>query len=123
MRPASVSDGRAFDLLPLRYIAPARQTAAEVSVPHELPTTKLCGRRYARLDRASKILLFAAHEAWVQSGWEPGEQIPIVLGTTSGGMSLGEAYYRQALATPDDQRGQPTRVSHYQAQRQSARPR
>lgn len=33
-------------------------------------------------------------------------------------MSLGEAYYRQALATPFCHRRQPSRVAHYQAQRQ-----
>jgi 3-oxoacyl-[acyl-carrier-protein] synthase II len=33
-------------------------------------------------------------------------------------MSLGEAYYRQATQTPTFQRGQPTRVVGYQAQRQ-----
>jgi 3-oxoacyl-[acyl-carrier-protein] synthase II len=43
-----------------------------------------------RLDRASRMLLWAAHEAWQQSGWEPSPDLPVVLGTTSGGMSFGE---------------------------------
>jgi 3-oxoacyl-[acyl-carrier-protein] synthase II len=34
-------------------------------------------------------------------------------------MTLGEAYYRQALARPRAVRRQPTRVTHYQAQRQA----
>jgi 3-oxoacyl-[acyl-carrier-protein] synthase II len=71
------------------------------------------------MDRATKLLVLAAHEAWQQSGWQPGENLPLVLGTTSGGMSLGEAYYRQAIATPGDNRRQATRVQHYQAQRQA----
>ena len=95
------------------------KTAAEVSIPEQLPATKLGPRQIKRLDRASKLLLHAAHEAWTQSGWEPAENIPIVLGTTSGGMSLGEAYYRQAINTPDKHRAQAERVSHYQAQRQA----
>src|SRR5207253_7415094 len=35
------------------------------------------------------------------------------------GMSLGEAYYRQAISTPRSHRRQPTRALHYQAQRQA----
>lgn len=95
------------------------KTAAEISLNGSLPETKLGARQSTRLDRASKFLLIAAHEAWRQSGWGPIEYLPLVLGTTSGGMSLGEAYYRQALQTPEKDRWQPTRVSHYQAQRQA----
>ena len=71
------------------------------------------------MDRASKLLLHAAHEAWNQAGWEPEENLPLVLGTTGGGMSLGEAVYRQAIKVPYSRRGQPTRVVHYQPQRQA----
>jgi 3-oxoacyl-[acyl-carrier-protein] synthase II len=42
----------------------------------------------------------------------------LVLGTTSGGMSLGETYLRCALQQPRSPRQQATRVVHYQAQRQ-----
>ncbi len=93
--------------------------AAEVSDMVPLPQTRLSQRQIPRLDRASKLLLHAAYEAWKQSGWEPMEYLPIALGTTSGGMSLGESYYRQATQTPERDRQQPTRVSHYQAQRQA----
>ncbi len=95
------------------------KTAAEVTIPAELPPSKLNAHQLKRLDRASKLLLLAAHEACRQSGWEPREQLPIVLGTTSGGMGLGEAYYRQAINTPNSHRDQAHRVSHYQAQRQA----
>jgi 3-oxoacyl-[acyl-carrier-protein] synthase II len=65
------------------------------------------------------MLLLAAHEAWIQANWTMGEiNLPMVLASTSAGMSLGEDYYRQAIASPSD-RGQPTRVIHYQAQRQA----
>jgi 3-oxoacyl-[acyl-carrier-protein] synthase II len=93
--------------------------AAEISLHASLPETKLSARQAARLDRASRLLLIAAHEAWQQAGWRPSDYLPVSLGTTSGGMGLGEAYYRQALRTPDKNRAQPTRVSHYQAQRQA----
>jgi 3-oxoacyl-[acyl-carrier-protein] synthase II len=71
------------------------------------------------MDRASKLLLHAGHQAWEQSGWQPQENLPLVLGTTGGGMSLGEAVYRQAIAPPHSRRAQPSRVVHYQPQRQA----
>lgn len=95
------------------------KTAAEADVSPALPSTRLGRRQIARLDRAAKLLLLAAHEAWRQSGWEASEQLPIVLGTTSGGMSQGEAYYRHAVQTPRSHSGQPTRVLEYQAQQQA----
>jgi len=92
--------------------------AAEVNLPPELPATRLSKRHTHRLDRASKLLLWAAHEAWLQSGWSGGSFIPVVLGTTSGGMTLGQEYYQQAVAVPRRTRQQAARVVHYQSQRQ-----
>jgi 3-oxoacyl-[acyl-carrier-protein] synthase II len=103
-----------FDVSRLR----ARQ-AAEVDLPPDLPPTQL-GRRHAgRLDRAARMLLWAAHEAWTQAGWHGGAGLPLVLGTTSGGMRLGELYYREALRKPAPSRSQATRVLYYQPQRQA----
>ncbi len=93
--------------------------AGEVDLPDTLPATRLDARHQRRLDRATRLLLLAAHEAWKQSGWEPCADLPVVLGTTSGGMGMGEAYYRQALNTPHDHRRQPSRVIQYQAQNQA----
>ena len=93
--------------------------AAEADLPAQLPRTLLTARHSRRLDRASKLLLLAAIEAWEKSGWSPMENLPVVLGTTSGSMTLGEAYYRQAIASPRDNRLQPSRVIHYQCQRQA----
>jgi 3-oxoacyl-[acyl-carrier-protein] synthase II len=95
------------------------KVAAEVDLPPSLPQTRLGDRQIQRMDRAAKLLLLAAHEAWRQSGWEPSENLPLVLGTTSGGMSLGETYYRQAIQTPLAYRRQATRMVHYQAQREA----
>jgi 3-oxoacyl-[acyl-carrier-protein] synthase II len=76
-------------------------------------------RQVLRLDRASRLLLLAGLEAWSQAGWKPTDDIPIVLGTTSGGMSQGEAYYRQATQSPKAYRGQARRSIQYQPQRQA----
>lgn len=94
------------------------RTAAEVDLPTDLPPTRLTPRQAARQHRAAKLLLVAAHEALAQSGWEPAEKLPVVLGTTSGGMALGEDYLRQALRMPETDRHQATRSVHYQVQQQ-----
>lgn len=93
--------------------------AAEVDLPGRLPRSRLTPRQECRLDRAGRMLLLAAWEAWQQAGWSPdGGPIPQVLGTTSAGMMLGQAFYRQAAAPKPDRRQQATRVTHYQPQRQ-----
>ena len=93
--------------------------AAEVDLPDRIPATRLEARQLGRMERGARMLLLAAEEAWRQSGWVPSEDLPLVLGTTGAGMTLGEAYYRQALSTPDRHRGQSVRATHYQAQRQA----
>ena len=95
------------------------KTAAEVDLPDALPPTGLSRRQLARLDRAAKMLLLAANEAWQQAGWKPVNDVPLVLGTTAGGMSLGEDYFRQAVQSPGRHRRQPTRAIHYQPQVQA----
>ena len=95
------------------------KVAAEVDLPKDFPATKLNRRQLERLDRAGKMLVLAAQEAWRQAGWESAENLPLVLGTTAGGMLLGEAYYRQALHQPSQQRQQATRAIHYQPQVQA----
>ncbi len=94
------------------------KVAAELDLP-PLPQTRLSDQHLARMDRAARMLLVAADQAWKQSGWEPSEHLPIVLGTTSGGMSLGEAYFRQATQSPHNHQHQAKRVVHYQAQQQA----
>jgi len=95
------------------------KTAAEVDLPTALPPTHLNARQISRLDRAASLLLLATGEAWRQSGWQPAETLPLVLGTTAGGMSLGEAYFRQAVQRPRCHRLQATRAVHYQPQVQA----
>jgi len=93
--------------------------AAEVDLPVALPARNLPAHQLARQDRSTKILLLAAAEAWTQAGWLPGENLPVILGTTGGGMRLGEEYLRQAVQLPSTRRHQTTRVIHYQAQQQA----
>jgi 3-oxoacyl-[acyl-carrier-protein] synthase II len=92
--------------------------AAEADLPEELPATKLSPNSLRRLNRASKMLLLAANEAWAQAGWQPQENLPIVLGSTSGEMICGENYLQQTLKSPPARKRQPTRVVHYQVQQQ-----
>jgi len=99
--------------------------AGEVVLPAGLPDTRLGPRPRARLDRATRLLLHAAAEAWAQGGWEHGldagrkARTPLVLGTSAGAMALGEGYFRQAVHEPVSRRGQATRVQQYQAQSQA----
>lgn len=95
------------------------KTAAEADLPPALPGSHLDHRNLTRLDRAGKMLLLAASEASQQSGWEPSENLPFVLGTTGGGMLFGEAYFRQALQQPYQHRGQAVRAVCYQPQIQA----
>jgi len=93
--------------------------AAEADLPAAPPPTRLSARQVARLDRPSTVLLWAALEAWRQAGWEPAGDLPLVLGTTSGGMSLGEDYFREAVRVPYRHRRQATRAVCYQSQVQA----
>ena len=95
------------------------KTAAQMDLPSALPRTHLDDRRLTRFDRAGKMLLLAAQEAWQQAGWEPAEDLPLVLGTTGGGMLFGEAYFRQALQQPYPHGGQAVRAVCYQPQVQA----
>ena len=95
------------------------KTAAEAELPETLPQTRLDSRRLNRLDRAGKMLLLAAHEAWNQAGWQSAENLPMVLGTTAGGMILGEEYFRRTLENPPRRRGQAFRAACYQPQVQA----
>ena len=95
------------------------RVAAQAALPDALPVGRLTPRQVSRLDRASAMLLLAGHEAWVQAGWEPTEHLPLILGTTAGGMTLGEAYFHTAVRQPHRHRQQPTRALLYQAHTQA----
>ena len=95
------------------------KNAAEVDLPATLPPTQLSPRQAARLDRAGAMLLLATREAWQQAELQPDGDLPMIFGTTAGGMSLGEAYFRQATQLPCRYRQQPSRALLYQPQVQA----
>lgn len=69
------------------------------------------------MERAAKLLFHAVDEALCQANWSE-HASPLVFATTSGGMSRGEEFFREAIAKPASSKTQPTRVTHYLAQRQ-----
>jgi 3-oxoacyl-[acyl-carrier-protein] synthase II len=95
------------------------KTAGEIALPSSLPPTRLGQRTQRRLNRASRLLLWAAAEAWDGAGWAPDGPVAQVLGTTNCGAESGESYYRRSLEAPPGHRGQPTRALGHQAQRQA----
>src|SRR5690606_29355929 len=92
--------------------------AAEIPVLPELPRTRLSRRRAARLDRAGRLLLAAVNEALEAARWRPTGPVPMILGTTSGQMALGEAFYRHSAAAAR-WTGQASRCLGYQPQTQA----
>lgn len=96
------------------------QRGGQADLPATLPKTGLTHRQQARLDRATAMVLHAASEALSQSEWDPrGKTMPLCLGTSAGAMPMGEAYFKQAHSHPAQRFHQPTRVHHYQPQRQA----
>lgn len=93
--------------------------AAEVVLDGPLPPTRLGRRAAERLDAAGRFLVIAMAEALAQARFEPGPDVPLVLGTTSGQMPLGEAFYRQAVGTPAQRARQALRTIQYQPQTQA----
>lgn len=96
------------------------RTAAEVDLPPKLPAASLPPHQVRLLDRAGRMLLWAAHEATQQARWDAERETRFVVGTTGGGMSLGETYLRTTLREPQARRQQPVRSIGYQAYRQAA---
>jgi 3-oxoacyl-[acyl-carrier-protein] synthase II len=111
-------------LRPVQHFDVARQRAqiaGEVDLPADWwRGSGLSRSRITRWDRALAMLWLAGSEAWQQAGWDSPADIPLVLGTTSAGMLRGEEFYHQALRPDGSSRHQPSRVLHYQAQRQAA---
>jgi 3-oxoacyl-[acyl-carrier-protein] synthase II len=95
------------------------RTAAEVPDAFLRPVRGLGRRASGRLDLASRLLLGAAEEALETSGWTPVPGTPLVLGTTSGQMPLGEMFHRRAIAEPGRRGGQAVRSVQYQPQAQA----
>ena len=95
------------------------QKAAQVDLPQSLPLGRLSRRKAYRLERAAKLLFCAAGEAFQQAAWTQQIAAPLVLGTTSGGMTRGEEFFRAANSPDASERQQATRITHYLAQQQA----
>ena len=105
---------------PVSHFDVSRQrvkVAAEVDLPDTLPPTRpeqpAGGPPGPRRERCC---WWQRVEHGSKPSWQPADNVPVVLGTTAGGMSLGEDYFRQAVQRPRRHRQQPTRALHYQAQ-------
>ena len=93
-------------------------TAGEVQLP-PLPPHQLGPRDPARMERGAALLIHAAHETMASAGLSL-THLPCVLGTSAGGMALGEAFFKQATAASPSSTGQATRAVYYQSQQQAA---
>ena len=93
--------------------------AAQVDLPQSMTVGRLSRKKVVRLERAAKLLFCAADEAFRQARWIGQTATPLVLGTTSGGMTRGEEFFRAAISTSSSERQQATRVTYYLAQRQA----
>lgn len=93
--------------------------AAQVELPSNLPDCDLGERKRNRMERAARLVFYAVDEALRMADGPASAPAAVVLGTTSGGMSRGEEFFREAIASPSRNRFQATRVSYYLAQRQA----
>jgi len=97
------------------------RSRARVFDPRRNPVRgEVSGREESRTDRGGRMLLCAGKECLDQAGWPSGTEAATILGTTSGGMPLGQDYYRIAVDGSSKRRGQAQRSVHYHAQRQVA---
>lgn len=99
------------------------QRAGEVVFEEPFPATQLSPRQITRLDRASRLLIYAGSEALKQSGWTAEEleqqRIPLSLGTSAGAMAIGESYYQSKMEHPSRTRGLAGKVVLYQPHTQA----
>lgn len=99
------------------------QRAGEVVFDQPFPSTRLSSRQIARLDRASRLLVYAGSEALNQSGWTAEEmalsRIHLCLGTSAGAMAIGESYYQSKMEHPLRTHGLPSKVVLYQPHTQA----
>lgn len=95
------------------------KTAAEVDLPEHFPPAPNLPGKGKGFDRGTRMLFWAFHDAWEQAGWKEFTAYPLVLGTTSGGMLVGEQYYHQTISHSRSRKQQPSRALHYLAHTQA----
>lgn len=80
----------------------------------------LTRREISRGDRGARLLLHATAQALTSAGGPSlTPHTPFVVGTSAGGMALGEEFYKAASADSPARCGQFTKIEHYQPQRQA----
>ena len=113
------SGRRAFRPVTLFDVSRQRcKIAAEIDLPGELPPNRLSQRICGGSSGPRACSFWPGAEAWDQSGWTRDGRLPLVLGTTSGEMCLGQEYLHQALRSPFCFKRQAERVTHYLVQQQ-----
>jgi 3-oxoacyl-[acyl-carrier-protein] synthase II len=97
------------------------KTAGQVDLPKERLFLKLPRKREALIDRGTQMLLLAVREALAMAKLPDMNGIDaIVIGTSAGAMSVGQEYFRRAIASSGRVPGQLSRVEFYQPQKQIA---
>jgi 3-oxoacyl-[acyl-carrier-protein] synthase II len=94
--------------------------AATCEVAVHAPRTSVSEGRWRQADRGFKLLLPAALECWRECKWPSGHAYPVVLGTTCGGMTLGQEFFEAENQGQGRRRVQIRRVVRYQTQHQVA---
>jgi len=89
-------------------------TAGQAELPKNFPG--IARREWARMDRGTRMALFASREALQMAGLSGG-RMPVIVGTSAAAMPVGEHYYLQATRSRSG-RGQLSRVETYQPQYQ-----
>ena len=99
------------------------QRAGEVVFDQPLPETHLTKRQLARLDRASRLLLYAGCEAMKQSGWSQddlgGEPSRFVSAPAQARWHVGEDYLKSKTQHPGKALGLAEKVILYQPHTQA----
>lgn len=94
------------------------QTAGIADLPDYSDDYRISEREYNRLDRGSRLLLYATERAMKSAALgSVAKGVPYVVGTSAGAMPLGEQYYKVATTSPIRKQGQRERIEYYQPQK------
>ena len=94
---AGLRDGRCAIGGLTRFASEGYRTTCAAEAPAPVLPARVARRTAQRLSLTARLALAAAAEAWDGSGLVEGAACGVVLGTTTGGMALGEESYRREL--------------------------
>ena len=92
---AGLREGRCGIGTLTRFAPDGYRTACAAEAPEPALPAGVAARTAQRLSHTARLALAAAAEAWRMSGLADGRACGVVLGTTTGGMAVGEESYRQ----------------------------